>query len=143
MKTSARNVFQGKVSKIRKHGILAEITVETASGLNVVSMITEASREKMALAEGKLVNALVKAPFVSVVAADDRAAAAASADNCFRGAVEEARSDNLAEEILVRLPQGNLICALYAMGARPDSGVAKGREVLVCFSSFSVILTEE
>lgn len=142
MKTSARNIFQGKVSKIRKHGILAEVTIKTPSGLEVVSMITETSLNKLAICEGKVLNALVKAPFVSVVPDNERASAAASADNCYEGIIGEIHSDDMAEEILVNLPQGNVICALYAMGARPSKCVAKGRQALVCFSSFSVILTE-
>lgn len=142
MKTSARNVFQGKVSTIRKHGILAEVTIRTPSGLEVVSMITETSLNKLAICEGKVLNALVKAPFVSVVPDEERASAAASADNCYEGVVEEIHSDGMAEEILVNLPQGNVICALYARGARPSKCVAKGRPAMVCFSSFSVILTE-
>lgn len=143
MKTSARNVFQGKISKLRQKGILAEAGIKTSSGLEVISIITETSYKSLALSEGKVVNALVKAPFVSVIPADERAVAAGCAENCFKGVVEEIHADEMAEEIIVALPEGNVICALYAHGAKPSREVAKGKEVLVCFSAFSVILTED
>lgn len=63
MKTSARNVFQGRITSLRSSGLLVEVVLRTAGGLRVAALITDESRKTLALAEGKLVNAAVKAPW--------------------------------------------------------------------------------
>ncbi|HUT69288.1 MAG TPA: TOBE domain-containing protein [Desulfatiglandales bacterium] len=66
MKISARNVLKGKVKKVA-HGVVnSEITVELAGGVEVVSIITKASAERLGLAEGKEVYAVVKASNVMI-----------------------------------------------------------------------------
>ena len=62
MKTSARNVFQGRIVALRQSGLLVEAILSTAGGLRVAALITDESYRSLALEEGKLVNASVKAP---------------------------------------------------------------------------------
>ncbi len=67
MKLSARNVFKGKVKEMAHGAVNSEITVELQSGLEVVSMITKASAERLGLAEGKEVYVAIKASNVMIV----------------------------------------------------------------------------
>lgn len=143
MKTSARNFFSGRITTLRASGILVEVTLETATGLKVVSIITETSRANLDLREGMEINALIKAPWVSVWPENERDAARAAIENCFAGTVEKIARDEFASEILVTLPQGNTVCALYAQGATPSSAISEGSAVHVCFSAFAVILTKD
>lgn len=140
MKTSARNLFQGQIVSINETGILVDVIVETDSGLKVSAIITKTSKDSMQLAPGKVVYAMVKAPWVSVLPVDERAKAAEV--NCYEGKVESVKQDAMACEILVTLNQGNRICSLYANGASPSANIAKDATVVVTFSPFSVILTE-
>lgn len=140
VKTSARNFFQGQISKINENGILVEVSLETESGMTLVAIITKTSCASMKLAPGKIVSALVKAPWVSVLPKEDRAKA--SDVNCFEGKVDSMQRDNMACEILVTLAKGSQVCALYANGASPATSISVGSEVVVSFNPFSVILTE-
>jgi molybdopterin-binding protein len=66
MKISARNVLKGKVKKIVHGAVNSEITVELQGGTEVVSIITKASAERLNLAEGKEVCAVIKASNVMI-----------------------------------------------------------------------------
>lgn len=60
MKVSARNVFKGLVKQIEFGGVNAEVTLEIAPGVELVSTITKASAHRMELQEGKAVYAVIK-----------------------------------------------------------------------------------
>ena len=61
MKTSARNQFPGIVKEITKGPVSAEVTLEIAPGIQVVSVISTRSAEALGLAVGKRGYALIKA----------------------------------------------------------------------------------
>ncbi|MBD5641735.1 MAG: TOBE domain-containing protein [Desulfovibrio sp.] len=141
MKTSARNVFQGQVTRLTENGILVSVSLETAQGLGLSAIITQASSKSLGLAPGVTVSALVKAPWVTVSPAGKPESP--NSENCFAGKVEKINRDSLACEIMIQLPQGNQLCSLYANGASPDRNIHEGDEVLACFSPFAVILTSD
>jgi len=66
MKVSARNVLKGKVRKMVHGAVNSEITVELPGGTEVVSIITKASAERLNLAEGREVYAVIKASNVMI-----------------------------------------------------------------------------
>lgn len=66
MKLSARNVLKGKIKKIIVGAVNTEVVIEVASGVEVVSIITKESAEKLGLKEGKEVYAVIKASSVMV-----------------------------------------------------------------------------
>ena len=66
MKISARNVLKGTVKSIIHGAVNSEITVGLAGGVEVVSIITKASAERLGLTEGKEVYAIVKASNVMI-----------------------------------------------------------------------------
>lgn len=68
MQISARNTLKGTVKKVVIGAVNAEITVEVAPGVEVVSVITKSSAETLGVAEGKEVYAVVKATDVMVAA---------------------------------------------------------------------------
>ena len=140
MKTSARNVFQGRITSLRSSGLLVEVVLRTAGGLRVAALITDESRKTLALAEGKLVNASVKAPWVLVQAGELPKNAPTPAENCFVGVVERVREDEMVAEILVALPEGSLVCALRNRSAENPVSLTAGQKVTVFFKAFSVIL---
>lgn len=61
VKLSARNVIQGTVKKVTPGAVNSEVVVEIAGGIEVVSIITKSSAERLGLAEGKSVYVVVKA----------------------------------------------------------------------------------
>lgn len=64
MALSARNILKGKVKKLTKGPVMAEVTVEVASGVEVVSIITANSTDRLGLAVGKEVEIVIKATSV-------------------------------------------------------------------------------
>jgi molybdopterin-binding protein len=66
MKISARNVLKGKVVRVTTGAVNAEIVIELAGGDQIISMITKESAEKLGLAKGKEVYAVIKASNVMV-----------------------------------------------------------------------------
>ena len=66
MKLSARNMLKGKVKQVNAGAINTEVTVELAGGNEIVSVITKASAERLGLAPGKEVYAVIKASNVMI-----------------------------------------------------------------------------
>lgn len=146
MKTSARNVFPGRVLALRHSGILVEVTLRTFTGLDVVSVITEESCQTLGLEEGKTAIATVKAPWVILnvpleeagtgkSAGKDAGAAgegaddvrlrlgATSARNCFAGTVVAVRRSEVATEVQVNLHEGSRVCALITTDSADSLGL--------------------
>ncbi len=69
MKVSSRNALKGTVKKLVPGAINTEITLEIAPGVEVVSIITNSSVERLKLSEGKEAVAVIKASDV-VIAVD-------------------------------------------------------------------------
>ncbi len=66
MAISARNNIIGKITEIKKGQVMAEVTLEIASGVSVVSAITANSVDRLGLSEGKEVGVVIKATSVMI-----------------------------------------------------------------------------
>jgi molybdopterin-binding protein len=66
MEISARNVLKGKVTNVVHGMVSSEVTVELPGGIELVSVITKASAEKLGLTKGKEVTAVIKASNVMI-----------------------------------------------------------------------------
>ena len=66
MKISARNVIKGKVKKVTPGAVNTEVLLVTDGGTEVVSIITKESAERLKLAEGTDVYAVIKASNVMI-----------------------------------------------------------------------------
>ena len=69
MNISARNTLKGTVKRVLPGAVNTEVTVELADGIEVVSVITKESAERLSLTEGKEVYAVIKASDV-IIATD-------------------------------------------------------------------------
>jgi molybdopterin-binding protein len=66
MNVSARNMLKGKVKHVAPGAVNTEVTVELPGGAEVVSIITKTSAERLNLAVGKDVYAVIKASDVMI-----------------------------------------------------------------------------
>ena len=66
MDISARNALKGKVKQILPGAVNTEVIVELPNGVEVVAIITKESAERLNLAEGKEVYAVIKASDVMI-----------------------------------------------------------------------------
>ena len=66
MQTGARNSLKGKVKSVENGAVNTQIIIELSNGVEVVSIITKDSVERLNLTEGKEVYAVVKASDVMI-----------------------------------------------------------------------------
>ena len=66
MKISARNQLKGRITKIVHGPVGAEVTLQVAGGVEIVSVITETSARDLGLKEGQDVYAIIKASSVMI-----------------------------------------------------------------------------
>jgi molybdopterin-binding protein len=66
MEISARNTLKGTVKNVSPGAVNTEVTVGLPGGAEVVSIITKASAERLKLAVGKEVYAVIKASDVMI-----------------------------------------------------------------------------
>jgi len=66
MELSTRNQIEGTVTAVKLGEVMAQVTIDIGGGNELVAAITRDSAEKLGLAEGKRVVALVKATEVMV-----------------------------------------------------------------------------
>lgn len=139
LRTSARNSFQGRVTRIKKGSLLAQVELTTSGGFRLVSVITNDSLETLSLRRGLPVTALVKAPWVIIARGEEPPRVSAS--NRLRGRVTRLNTDAISCEVIVTLGDNTQVCALVTMGSVAELGLAPGEEVWTVFKSSAVILT--
>lgn len=66
VKISARNLLKAKVKQVIKGTVNAEVTLTIAPGVELVSIITRSSADKLQLQQGKTVFAVIKANNVMI-----------------------------------------------------------------------------
>jgi molybdopterin-binding protein len=67
---SARNLFRGSISKIYKDGVNTEVTLSIAPDIEMISVITTSSAQRLGLRVGKVVYAMIKSSNVMIVVND-------------------------------------------------------------------------
>jgi molybdopterin-binding protein len=66
MKVSARNVLPATVKIVTPSAVDSEVVMELAPGIEIVSIITKVSAERLGLKPGAKVYAIIKAPNVMI-----------------------------------------------------------------------------
>lgn len=61
MKLSARNVVKGKIKSLEVGAVNVEVSIEIAPGIEITSIVTKKSSERLGLAVGKEAYAVIKA----------------------------------------------------------------------------------
>ncbi|MGE4504524.1 MAG: TOBE domain-containing protein [Desulfovibrionaceae bacterium] len=139
METSARNTFTGKVVAVTTNPVVCEVVLKTDSGNEIVAVITNGSRVKLGIEEGRHITALVKAPFVILEKAETPALT--SARNAFLGTITEILSDGVVAEVDGVLRDGTPVCAIVTEGSFQKLGIGVGDNFIYMFKAMSVILT--
>lgn len=137
LNSSARNVFYGTVSAMRDGAVDFEVNLRIDPETEIVSIITKASAENLALQMGKEVCALIKAS--SVLLTTDRNCKL-SARNQLWGKVTEIHEGGVNDEVTVTLPSGRTVTAVVTRESVTALGIREGEEACAFFKSSSVIL---
>ena len=137
-KTSARNSFFGKIQSVRQGDIQTRVEIVTLGGHVVTTVITNDSLHRLGLKPGRMITAEVKAPWVMLHKGDD--GPHSSADNMFKGVVENVARGEINTEYLVRISDGTVVCAVVTSESCRRLSLAEGDEAWVLFNSCAVVL---
>lgn len=137
-RSSARNSFIGHVTTLTADTVMAEVSLETRSGIAIHAVITADSMRSMRLEEGTPIVATIKAPLVNVVRAGQPVSG--SARNRLRGTVLRVLDSPVISEITGRLDDGTEVCALVSAHSARALGLGPGDEAEFWFKSLSVVL---
>ncbi len=140
-KTSARNSFFGKIQAFQKGDIQTRVTLITAGGDTIESVITNSSLERLSLKESRLIMAEVKAPLVILYRGEKEPGC--TAENRLFGMVEQINAGRINTEYLVRIKDGTLLCALVSTHGVQWLDLGVGDPVWAAFTCFSVVLNED
>ncbi|MCL2523692.1 MAG: TOBE domain-containing protein [Betaproteobacteria bacterium] len=138
MKSSARNQFHGTVSAIRSGVVNDEIELRIVGGQEIVAVITRDSTQRLGLAVGGEVFALVKSS--SVIVASDIQGSRFSARNCLTGAISRLAPGAVNTEVVIDLPEGGSVAAIITKESAQNLDLAVGKTVSAIFKASSVIL---
>ncbi len=137
-KTSARNLFFGKVTLIRKGDIQSEVKITTLGSYPLVTVITNESLARLELKQGSFVEAEVKAPWVLLSKGEKEPKT--SAENRLKGSVTQIVRGKITTEYVVTLKDGTYVCSVVTNGSGSQLGIEEGNTVWALFNAFSVII---
>lgn len=137
-KTSARNSFVGKVTRILEGDIQTMVTLVTLGGYELSSVITNESAERLSLRTGTLLTAEIKEPWVMVAAGAHPPAT--SCANTLSGTVSRILRGKSTTELILTLSDGTEVCALMTTPSDEALGLQKGDGAWALIDAFAVIL---
>ncbi len=137
-KTSARNMFFGKICTIRKGDIQSSVEILTIGEHIITTVITNDSLERLCLRPGLMVSAEVKAPWVTLQNTGNEPKC--SAENRLRGTVTRIRKGEITMEYVIRISDGTSLCAVTTRETGSRLGIQENDTVWAIFNSFAVIL---
>lgn len=138
MKVSARNQFKGTVAEVRAGSVYTEVLVRLKGGATLVAMVTKESAESLAIAPGKEVIAMIKAPHVILIT--DFGGYRISARNQLQGKVTQVKPGAINSEVDVALDAGETMAATVTNESVESLGLHEGQSVTAVFKAGSVIL---
>ena len=137
-KTSARNSFFGKIQSLQRGDIQTRVTLTTVSGYPVTTVITNDSLERLALKEGRLITAEVKAPWVIVHTGEEKPEC--SAENIFGGTIEGIKKGMVNTEYTLRISDGTTLCAVVSTESAQKLALNLNDRVWAVFNGFAVVI---
>ncbi|BAN46202.1 TOBE domain-containing protein [Metapseudomonas resinovorans] len=138
LRTSARNQLSGRVLAIESRGRNDLVSIELAGGFHLAAQITHDSTEKLELAPGRNVVALIKAGWLKLQAAS---AEVDETLNQLQGRIEEVLdADDGPSEVRIALASGQTLCALVEPERLAQLGLKAGDQVRAQFAASQVLL---
>lgn len=138
MKTSARNQFLGKVTRIKTGAVNDEIELEIAGGQKITAIITHESTEELGLQTGSEAFALIKSSSIILMA--DHAGVKLSARNQLSGSVTRILPGAVNTEVVLEMPGGATMAAIITNESCASMGLVIGAALTGLFKASSVIL---
>lgn len=137
LRSSARNQYRGRVIKLSRGGVNAEVEIALSDSVRLVAIITNDSRRELGLKKGSEVIALVKSSWVLLSSDPD---IRTSARNRLVGCVSKIVKGEVNSEVILDLGDGKTLCAVITNPSVTELGLKKGQPACALFKASSVIL---
>lgn len=138
MKLSARNIWAGQVAAIQTGTVNSIVEIALKGGDAIVSVITNASVERLELQPGNEVLAIVKAS--SVLIGRDLQRDHLSARNILTGTVAHVVEGAVNDEVTIELAGGSTVTSIITRESVHRLGLAPGVEAQAVIKASSVLL---
>ncbi len=138
MKVSARNVFNGSVTDIKKGTVNTEVTLTLKGGTPITAIITNGSVDNLGLTVGKDAYAIIKAS--SIMIGSDLHDAKISARNIMCGKISKIIEGPVSTDVEVEIGGGNTVSAIITHESATKLGLKEGGHACAIFKASSVIL---
>jgi len=125
MKTSARNLFHGTVTKITGGAVNTEVVLAVGNDMQVIAQITPDSLERLGLKVGSDAYALIKASWV-IVTEDIQGAFKTSARNEFCGEVLAIEAGAVNSDVTFDIGSGQKMSAIVSNQSVESLGLTLG-----------------
>jgi molybdate transport system regulatory protein len=139
MRTSARNQWAGKVSRLRRGAVNDEVEIKLAGGERIVAVITHESRENLGLEVGSEAFALVKASSV-IVGRGSGVRLRLSARNQLAGKITRMTPGAVSTEVVIGLRGSHTVAAVITNASAQDLDLKVGQKALAIIKASSVVL---
>jgi len=137
IKTSARNLFQGKIKQVTLGAVNAEVILDIG-GQDIVSIITNESAKSMNLKPGGDAYALIKASWVIIT--ETAGQLKTSARNNLSGRVEKIVKGAVNSEVALDLGGGRKLVAIITNSSVDNLGLKEGGQAGALIKASHVII---
>ncbi|XBS70995.1 molybdenum-dependent transcriptional regulator [Acerihabitans sp. KWT182] len=138
LQTSARNQFFGTVIDRTHQHVQQLVHILLADGSTRLAVaLTQRSGDRLQLAPGKEVLALIKAPWISVLAGEQDVD---GADNVLHGTLTSLEQGEHSDEVLIALPGGEALCATLPKAVTMAQRLTIGQKITAYFNADKVII---
>ncbi|MBQ4126285.1 MAG: TOBE domain-containing protein [Desulfovibrio sp.] len=126
------------MTRLETGEVSARVELSTLQGLKVSVLVTIESVQRLGLAEGQLLAATVKAPFVML----DRECEARDGVNRFSGTVTSVNRGDVESSVVVDVDGGAItLCSILSTDELEGLGLQEGDRANVFFSPFAAVLS--
>lgn len=136
LKSSADNSFNGTVSNITEGAVYSMVEVECSS-FKIMASISKSSIERMTLAAGDKVSALINSNQL-ILSLDDTVKLSCS--NKFTGFVNSVKKGAVSSEVFIKLDDNNKLCVMVTNDSIDCMNISYGMKVTALCKASSVIL---
>jgi len=141
MKISARNVLAGRVERVIKGAVNAEVDLHLAGGEKIAAVITNASVDALGLSAGNAALAIIKAS--NVIVGKGLEGARLSARNVLSGTISGIQEGAVNSEVTIRLPGGTQMVALITKTSATALALQGGDAVSAIIKASNVMIGVE
>lgn len=138
MKSSARNQFLGKVTRVVKGAVNGEVELDLGDGMHMVAVITNESIEDLRLKKGREGYALIKAS--SPILVPEEESMRSSARNRLCGEVVSCIEGAVNGEVGLELTGGKRLTAIITNDSIKNLGLKEGSRACALIKASNVIV---